>query len=62
MSPKCPRGTLSTETSADAGARWVTRLVPCFLFLIVGYATYVVVKRICSMYCLALSTVCPLPR
>ena len=47
MPPKCPRGTLSTETSAGAGARWVTRLVPCFLLLLVAYATYVVVERIC---------------
>lgn len=48
MPPKCPRGTLSKETSAGAGARWVTRVVPCFLLLLVAYATYVVVQRICS--------------
>lgn len=49
MSPKCPRGTLSTETSAGAGARWVTRVVPCILLLLIAYATYVFVQRICSM-------------
>lgn len=54
MPPKCPRGTLSTETSAGAGARWVTRLVPCFLLLLVAYATYVVVERICRTSALPL--------
>lgn len=48
MSPKCPGGNLSAETSASAGARWISRLVPCFLLLLVAYATYVVVGRICG--------------
>lgn len=50
MPPRCPWGTLSTETSAGAGARWVTRVVPVFLLLLLGYATYVVVSRICSAF------------
>ncbi|KAI0203293.1 DHHC palmitoyltransferase-domain-containing protein [Astrocystis sublimbata] len=38
--------------STKAASRWTTRIVPLFLAAAVGYATYVVVARVCVQYLL----------
>lgn len=43
------RGDMSSA-STRAATRWVTRIIPVVLAGCVGFATYVVIKRICGMF------------
>lgn len=48
--PRCPPETMSKEDSTAVGVKWMTRIVPCVLLLLVGYASYVVVGRVCGKF------------
>jgi palmitoyltransferase len=38
-------------TSKRCGTRWIARLLPVFMLILVGYATYDVVVYCCGMHC-----------
>lgn len=38
-------------TSKRCGTRWIARLLPFFMLMLVGYATYDVVVYCCGMFC-----------